>query len=146
MTLAQYCQHAIIKAMHTPSFDTCKVYSFMTNSWKPNPSEEEKTTKRGSYIIVAQEVVSTNKPVAFRSVHTGIEPPFLLKILCDHCLHDSGLYIQKILTKREMINCQKFNFLLFLTINSVTTAVRELNETSQISLVTHDAKGEMREI
>ena len=84
---------------------------------------------------------------AFRSVHTRIEPPFLLKnILCDHCLHDSGLYIQKILNKREMINCQKFNFLLFLTINSVTTAVRELNGTSQISLVTHDAKGEMREI
>ena len=27
-----------------------------------------------------------------------------------------------------------------------TTAVRELNGTSQISLVTHDAKGEMREI
>ena len=44
------------------------------------------------------------------------------------------------------INCQKLNFLLFLTINSVTTAVRELNGTSQISLVTHDAKGEMREI
>ena len=61
-------------------------------------------------------------------------------------LHDSRLYIQKILTKREMINCQKFSFLLFLTINSVTTAVRELNGTSQISLVTHDAKGEMREI
>ena len=57
-------------------------------------------------------------------------------------MHDSGLYIQKILTKREMINCQKFNFLLFLTIHSVTTAVRELNGTSQISLVTHDAKGE----
>ena len=51
-----------------------------------------------------------------------------------------------ILTKREMMNCQKFNFLQFLTINSVTTAVRELNGTSQISLVTHDAKGEMREI
>ena len=95
-----------------------------------------------------RKLVSTNKPVAFRSVHTGIEPPFLLKIYyaCDHCLHDSGLYIQKILTKKEMINCQKFNLLLFLTINSVTTAVRELNETSQISLVTHDAKGEMREI
>ena len=45
-----------------------------------------------------------------------------------------------------MITCQKFKFLLFLTINSVTTAVRELNGTSQISLVTHDAKGEMREI
>ena len=45
-----------------------------------------------------------------------------------------------------MINCQKFNFLLFLTINSVTIGVRELNGTSQISLVTHDAKGEMREI
>ena len=45
-----------------------------------------------------------------------------------------------------MINCQKFNFLLFLTINSVTTGVRELNGTSQMSLVTHNAKGEMREI
>ena len=42
-----------------------------------------------------------------------------------------------------MINCQKFNFLLFLTINSVTTGVREFNVTSQISLVTHDAKGEI---
>ena len=45
-----------------------------------------------------------------------------------------------------MINCQKSNFLLFLTINSVTTAVRELSGTSQISLVTHDANGETREI
>ena len=45
-----------------------------------------------------------------------------------------------------MINCQKFNFFAILTINSVTTGVRELNETSQISLVTHNAKGEMREI
>ena len=90
---------------------------------------------------------STYSPVAFRSVHTGIELPCLLKnILCDYCLHDSGLYIQKILTKREMINCQKFNLLLFLALNSVTTGVRELNGTSQISLVTHDAKGEMREI
>ena len=76
----------------------------------------------------------------------GLSRHFIKNILCDHCFHDSGLYIQKILSKREMINCQKFNFLLFLTINSVTTAVRELNETSQISLVTHDAKGEMREI
>ena len=38
-----------------------------------------------------------------------------------------------------MINCQKFNFLQFLTINSVTIGVRELNRTSQISLVTHNA-------
>ena len=45
-----------------------------------------------------------------------------------------------------MINCQKNIFLAVLTINSVTTGVRELNGTSQISLVTHDAKGEMREI
>ena len=91
---------------------------------------------------------STYSPVAFRSVHTGIEPPFLLKIYyaITACLHDSGLYIQKISTKREMINCQKFNFLLFLTINSVTIGVRDLNGTSQISLVTHDAKGEMGEI
>ena len=27
-----------------------------------------------------RKLVSTNKPVAFRSVHTGIEPPFLFKI------------------------------------------------------------------
>ena len=67
-------------------------------------------------------------------------------IFCDNCFHGSGLYIQKILTKREMINCQKFYFLLFLTINSVTRGVRELNRTSQISLVTPDAKGDMREI
>ena len=66
---------------------------------------------------------------------------FIKNILCGYCLHDSGLYIQKILTKREIINCQKFNLLLFLTLNSVTTGVRELNGTSQISLVTHDAKG-----
>ena len=71
---------------------------------------------------------------------------FIKNTLCDHCLHDLGLYIQKISTKREMIYCQKFNFLLFLTINPVTIGVRELNGTSQISLVTHDAKGEMREI
>ena len=48
--------------------------------------------------------------------------------------------------KLEMINCQKCYFLLFLTINSVTTGARELNGTSQISLATHNAKGEMREI
>ena len=47
---------------------------------------------------------------------------------------------------KEMINGQKFNFLLFLTVNSVTTGARELNGTSQISLATHNAKGEMREI
>ena len=76
----------------------------------------------------------------------GLSRHFYQNILCDHCLHDMELYIQKILVKREMINCQKNNFLLFLTINSAITAVRELNETSQISLVTHDAKGEMREI
>ena len=44
------------------------------------------------------------------------------------------------------MNCQKFNFLLFLTIHSVTTDVREMNGTSQILLVTHNAKGDMREI
>ena len=98
-------------------------------------------------IVANRKLASMYTAVALRSVHTGIEPPFLLKTtLCDHCLHDSGLYIQKLLTKREIINCQIFNFLLFSTINSVTTAVRELNGTSQISLVTHDAKGEMQEI
>ena len=60
--------------------------------------------------------------------------------------------MQKILTydkdkdNRDMINCQKFSFLLLLTIASVTTGVREMNGTSQRSLPTHNAKGEMREI
>ena len=31
-------------------------------------------------IVANRKLGSTNKPVAFRSVHTGIEPPFLLKI------------------------------------------------------------------
>ena len=48
--------------------------------------------------------------------------------------------------KRETVNCQKFDFLLFLTINSDTTGARELNRTSLLSLATHNAKGEMREI
>ena len=61
-------------------------------------------------------------------------------------LHDSGLYIQKILTNREMVNFQKLDFLRFLTINSVTTGARKLNGTSQISLATHNPKREMREI
>ena len=99
-------------------------------------------------IVADRKHASTYSPVAFRSVHTGIEPPFLLKIYyaITACMTQPGLYIQEISTKRELINCQKFNFLLFLTINSVTIGVRELNGTSQISLVTHDAKGEMREI
>ena len=64
-------------------------------------------------IVADRKHASTYWSVAFLSVHTGIEPPFFIKnVLCDHCLHGSGLYIQKILTKREMINCQKFNCLL----------------------------------
>ena len=93
-------------------------------------------------IVANMKHASTYSPVAFRSVHTGIKPPFLLKkYIMRLLLAWLKGYIQKILTKREMINCQKFNLLLFLTINSVTTGVRELNGTCQISLVTHDAKG-----
>ena len=36
-------------------------------------------------------------------------------------LHDSELCIQKILTNREMVNFQNFDFLRFFTIKSVTT-------------------------
>ena len=61
-------------------------------------------------------------------------------------MEDSGLYIQKILTKREMINFQKLDFLRFLTTISVTTGARELNGTSVISLVTHNSKREMRDL
>ena len=45
-----------------------------------------------------------------------------------------------------MVNYQKFDFLLFLTIKSVTTGAQELNGTSQISLATKNAKGKMQEI
>ena len=53
---------------------------------------------------------------------------------------------QEILTNREMVNFQKIDFLRFLTTNSVTTGVRELNETSVVSLATHNSKRDMREI
>ena len=33
-------------------------------------------------IVADRKHASTYSPVAFRSVHTGIEPPFLLKIYC----------------------------------------------------------------
>ena len=36
----------------------------------------------------------------------GLNRHFYLNIF----MHDSGLYIQKILTNREMVNCQKFIF------------------------------------
>ena len=75
-----------------------------------------------------------------------MELHFLLQIYYAITACMTQLYIQKILTKRELINCQIFDFLLFSTINSVTTGARELSGTSQISLVTHNAKGEMREI
>ena len=32
------------------------------------------------FIVANRQHASTYSPVAFRSVHTGIEPPFLLKI------------------------------------------------------------------
>ena len=103
--------------------------------------------KKGKFSIVANsQHASTYSPVAFRSVHTGIVPPFLFKIYYAITACMTQGFTFGVLTKREMINCQKFDFLLFLTINSVTTGVRDLNGTSQISLVTHDAKGEMREI
>ena len=104
-------------------------------------------------ILAKREMINCERKIVFailtiNSVTTAVRElnGTIKNILCDHCLHDSGLYIQKISTKRKMINCQKFNFLLFLTIKSVTIGVRELNGISQISLVTHDAKGEMREI
>ena len=76
----------------------------------------------------------------------GLNRNFIKNILCDHYLQDFRVLHSENIDKREIINCQQFNFLLFLTINSVTTGARELNGTSQISLVTHNAKGEMREI
>ena len=48
-------------------------------------------------------------------------------------MHDLGLYTQKILTNREMVNFKKLDFLRFLTINSVTKRARELNGTSHVA-------------
>ena len=40
--------------------------------------------------------------------------PIFTKIsFCNHCLHDSGLYIQKILTKWEIVNFKKMTFCNF---------------------------------
>ena len=38
---------------------------------------------------------------------------FYLNILCDHCLHDLHLDIWKMLTNREMVNFQKWDFFRF---------------------------------
>ena len=54
---------------------------------------------------------------------------FYLNILCDHCLHDYHLYSRKMLTNRERVNYQKWDFFsIFLytfTINVVTTGARK---------------------
>ena len=47
----------------------------------------------------------------------------------DHCLHDLHLYIQKMLTYREMVNFQKWDFFRFFytfTINCVTTGAQTM--------------------
>ena len=83
----------------------------LTNGWTENALSQTGST-----------LAHTNQSWRFSlHAHWDYSTIFVKNILCDHCLHDSGLYIQKILTKREMIHCQKFDFLLFLTINSVTT-------------------------
>ena len=41
---------------------------------------------------------------------------FIKNILCDHDLHDLHLYIQKMLTYREMVNYKKWNFFRFFVI------------------------------
>ena len=38
---------------------------------------------------------------------------FYSNILCYHCLHDYHLYIRKMLTNREMVNFQKWDFFRF---------------------------------
>ena len=61
-------------------------------------------------------------------------------------MEDPGLYIQKILNKREMVNFQKLDFLRFLTTNSLTAGARELNGISVISLATNNSKREVRDL
>ena len=61
-------------------------------------------------------------------------------------MHDFGPYTRKKLTNREMEDFLKLDFLLIFSANCVTTGARELNETSQISLATHNSKREMPEI
>ena len=101
---------------------------------------------RSNALSQTGSTLARTKLSPFARCRLGLNRHFIKNILSDHCLHDSGLYIQKILTKREMSLYQKFNFLLFLTINYVTTGVRELNGTNQMSLVTHNAKGDLDEI
>ena len=84
---------------------------------------------------------STHLPVAFRSLGLNRHSPTIF-IKIHYAI--TAFYIQKILTNREMVNFQKLDFFRFLTINSVTIGVRELNGTIQISLSTHNSKREMR--
>ena len=54
---------------------------------------------------------------------------FYKNILCNHCLHDLHLYIWKMLTNREMVYFQKWDFFIFLsafTINCVTTGTPKM--------------------
>ena len=55
---------------------------------------------------------------------------FFSNILCDHCLHDLHLYIQKRLSDREMVNLNKMGLFSILlcsfTINCVTTGARKM--------------------
>ena len=107
------------------------------------------TTTQIEQNVATRKRSSTHYPIAFCSVHTGIKPPFprnfYQNTLCDHCLDDLGLYIRK-MTNREIVNFQKLDFLRFISVNCVTTGARKFNETSQISLATHNSKREMREI
>ena len=65
------------------------------------------------------------------SEYATLVPSFTAKRMSYFYMHDSGLYIQKILTNREMVNFQKLDFLRFLTTNSFITGAHELNETQR---------------
>ena len=57
-----------------------KTYGTQSNYWRDFFSVMTECWMKLKTIVANRKLASTNKPVAFRSVHTGIEPPFLLRL------------------------------------------------------------------
>ena len=67
--------------------------------------------------------------IMFLQINDLVPTFFYQNILCDHCLYDLRLYIRKMLTNREMVNFQKWNFLRFffiLLLNIVSLQQHEI--------------------
>ena len=82
-----------------------------------------------------RKLVSTNKPVAFRSVHTGIEPPFLLRFLSTlwPILQLIAHHIQdKLAVSFDSSSIGLISYKWFLTIDAKYSSVKAYNKEKSI--------------